>query len=127
MINRNREDLDFEIDFFEGILARDPNYSEPLMALGNAYIRKGDYGKGLEVDRRLAALRPSDPVVFYNLACSLSLLKRVDEAFDALERAIGLGYSGYDYMLQDEDLVNVRRDPRFSQIILTHFQDTKGA
>lgn len=118
-----KDDLEFEIEFFESIVEQNPDYHECMMALGNAYTLKGDYHRGLEIDQRLAEIRPRDKLVFYNLACSLSLLQRLDDAFDALERAIELGYLDYDYMLKDDDLANLRRDPRFPQIILSHFQE----
>src|SRR5512145_2119003 len=62
----------FELDFYEGILLRDPCNEDALMALGHMYTRCGDYEKGLAIDRRLARLRPEDPTVYYNLACSHS-------------------------------------------------------
>ena len=36
-------------------------------------IRRSRFEDGLSVDRRLARLCPSDPLVHYNLACSFSL------------------------------------------------------
>jgi len=122
MKRKEPEDLDFEIDFFEGIVERSPDYEEPLMALGHAYTRSGDYRKGLNVDQRLVQLRPQDPVAHYNLACSLSLLGDLEEAFDALERAIDVGYTDYSFMLGDPDLGNLRKDPRFPQIILSRLK-----
>jgi tetratricopeptide (TPR) repeat protein len=116
------DDLQFEIEFFEGILERCPDYEEPLMALGYAYTRSGQYEKGLSADQRLLKLRPYDPIAYYNLACSLSLMNRIDQAFSALERAMELGYSDCGSMLKDPDLRNLRNDPRFSQIILSRLE-----
>ena len=119
MDNQEREDLLFDIDFFEGVLERAPHYEESLMALGHAYTRAGLHQKGLEVDRRLINLRPYDPIADYNLACSLSLLRQIDSSFDSLEQAMELGYGDFDYLMSDPDLENVRSDPRFPQIILS--------
>jgi tetratricopeptide (TPR) repeat protein len=122
MAKRDQENLDFEIEFFEGILEASPNFQEPLMALGNAYTRRGRYREGLDVDRRLVALRPKDPIAHYNLACSLSLLGQLDAALGALERAIHLGYGDFEFILKDPDLENLRQDPRFQQIILQYLR-----
>ena len=111
------EDLDFEIQFYEGILKRLPESIDVLMALGNNYTQNGYYEKGLAVDERLCELRQSDPVVHYNLACSCSLLGRVDDAVRALEQAIAFGYSDYNHMQRDPDLENLRRDPRYVTIL----------
>src|SRR5947208_11039195 len=72
--------LDFEIDFFGGILERSPDYVDALRILGNNLTLKGRYAEGLVVDRKLVKLRPRDPLAHYNLACRYALLKRADLA-----------------------------------------------
>lgn len=109
-------DLDFEIRFFEGVIARDPNYVEALQILGDAYTKTGQWAKGLAIDERLAHLCPTNSVVFYNLACSYSLLNRLDEAFEALEQAVKLGYKDTRWLTKDPDLENLRRDARFVRV-----------
>ena len=111
-----KEDLGFEIAFFEGITARDPEFVEALQILGDAYTRTGQWEKGLQIDQRLAKLCADNPLVFYNLACSYSLMNRVDEAFAALGQAIQLGYDDARWLTRDPDLNNLRRDNRFEKI-----------
>ncbi len=111
-----KEDLRFEIAFFEGIIVRDPEFVEALQILGDAYTKTGQWDKGLQIDERLAKLCADNPLVFYNLACSYSLLKRVDEAFAALNQAIQLGYQDARWLTRDPDLDNLRRDNRFEKI-----------
>ncbi len=112
-----KENADFEITFYEGIVQRNPYNEDALMFLGHAYTAREQFTKGLEVDRRLVRLRPNDPVAFYNLACSLSLLEKRDEAVKALRQAIELGYDDLDYMMRDSHLDNVRRDRRFRLLV----------
>jgi tetratricopeptide (TPR) repeat protein len=109
--------LEFEIGFFERVLAHEPHNLAALEVLGHAYTRAGEIEKGLEIDRRLAALLPRNAIVHYNLACSLSLLGRIDEALDVLRRAISLGYSDFEFLARDPDLVNVRRDARYLALL----------
>jgi len=111
-----REVLDFEIVFYERLLKDKPDFVEVLVALGDAYTRKGLYEKGLEVDKRLSVMRPNDAYVQYNLACSLSLLSELDEAIAALKKAISLGYCDFAYMEKDPDLDNVKRDSRYQKL-----------
>lgn len=103
---------DFEVEFYEDVLKADPCEEGSLQALGHAYTRRGDYQKGLEVDQRLARLRPDDPAVFYNLACSFSLLGRLDEAFLALDEAAAKGFRDLKMLMEDADLEAVRQDKR---------------
>lgn len=104
---------DFEIKFYEGLLEKKPNFVEALISLGDAYTRKGFYQEGLEVDRKLAKLKPEDPIVHYNFSCSLSLVEEVEQAFKELKKAVLLGYDDFDYILQDPDLENLRKYPQF--------------
>ena len=57
------DDPDWEIEFFQGIVENAPNHVDALVNLGNLYTKRGEFVKGLEVDRRLVKLRPEDPIV----------------------------------------------------------------
>jgi tetratricopeptide (TPR) repeat protein len=109
--------LDFELDFFGGILQRHEGYVDILRAHGNNLTLKGRYGDGLEIDKRLIRLRPNDALAHYNLACSFALLKKADQALKTLRKAVELGYRDFRYMREDRDLETVRHDPRFRQLL----------
>jgi len=111
------EDLDFEIDFFEKILAENPNYFEALVQLGNAYAKKGNFDKSLILDKRLVELSPNDPLGYYNLSCNYALMGKKKLALDALEKSVDLGYHDYDHIKKDADLDCVRRSLRFRKIL----------
>lgn len=110
-------DLDFEIGFYENLLKEKPDFIQALIALGDAYTKRGFYQKGLQIDKRLVQLKPDDPIVFYNLACSYSLLGLIDEGLDALKRAIKLGYRDFRWLEKDPDLENLRKTPEYNLII----------
>jgi tetratricopeptide (TPR) repeat protein len=112
-MKESKESLSFEIEFFEGLIAQDESFLDALIPLGDAYTRAGEYEKGLKIDLKLSRLRPNDPVIQYNLACSLSLLGERNLAYDALERAIMLGYDDFHHMMKDADLKNIVRDKGF--------------
>jgi tetratricopeptide (TPR) repeat protein len=114
---KRRSQIDFEIDFYERILSRDPVYSEVLFNLGELFSIKGWYRRALQVDNRLAQLRPQDPLVLYNLACSHALLQQREEALTALRRSIAAGYDDFEHLAQDPDLESLRQSPEFTQFI----------
>ena len=122
-----KNNLEFEVKFFEGIARRDPDFVEALQILGDAYTRTGQWEKGLEIDRRLAKLCPDDALVFYNLACSYSLLKKIDEAFAALSEAVKCGYDDARWLTKDPDLDNLRHDHRFEKIRTHLLQKSRGS
>ena len=115
--SKTQDLLDFEIAFYEKLLTAYPDFVDVLVPLGNSYTRRGLYEKGLAVDLRLIQLRSEDTLTWYNLACSYSLLNRVDEALDALQRAVSLGYADVDYLRKDPDLSNVRRSPKYNAFL----------
>ena len=109
-------DLDIEIRFLEGILESDPQYIEALEAIASDYTERGLYAKGLDVDLRITALKPKDPLAHYNLGCSYSLTGPEEKSADTLEMAILLGYNDFDYMDKDPDLNNLRAHPAYQKI-----------
>ena len=72
-----KSDEEFIVWFMEGVIEDYPYFLECLMYLGNAYTAMGEYEKGLQIDVRLVKLKPEDPLVHYNLACSYSLLGNI--------------------------------------------------
>ncbi len=113
----DQSQLDFEIEFFGRLLERHPNYVDVLRVQGNNLTLKGRYAEGLQIDKRLIALRPTDPLAHYNLACSYAPLNRPEQAIKTLRRAVELGYRDFRYMREDRDLDSIRTDPRFRQLL----------
>jgi len=125
MSDRETEALDGEIRFLERLLHRMPSDVEVLKILAEAYTRVGRVREGLDLDLRLKEICPRDNVVHYNLACSLALANRLDEAFQALRKAVELGYADLEWMNADPDLSKLRSDPRYQSEILPAFRKEK--
>lgn len=106
-----------ELSFLERIAQRLPEDLEILQALADLYTKTGKYEKGLEIDQRLSQQLPADDLVWYNLGCSYALTNHPDEAFDALTKAVELGYCDYDWMKTDPDLNKLHVDPRFESLL----------
>jgi tetratricopeptide (TPR) repeat protein len=112
-----RNQVDFELDFFTRILAAAPDYPEVLRAQASNMTVKGRLQEGLAVDKKLVAIRPADPTAHYNLACRYALLKQPDLALVTLRKAVELGYRDFRYMQEDHDLDSIRKDPRFRKLM----------
>jgi len=111
-----QRDLDVRIEFIEGLVRRDPDYVDALQLLGDHYTQRGRYAEGLQVDERLARLRPDEPLVFYNLACSYALTDQFDRATLALDQALNLGYRDFNWLAKDPDLFKLRQHPIYRGI-----------
>jgi len=116
LTRKDIRDLDVKISFLEGIVKRDPEYVEALQVLGDHYTQRGRFERSLQVDQRLSALEPKNPLVFYNLACSYSLNEEPEAALSALEQALSLGYQDFKWLSKDPDLRLLRKHPRFRSI-----------
>jgi len=115
--SNERDDLNLEITFLQGLRRRMPDDVEVLRLLGDDYTRIGRLHDGLEVDLQLIRLLPDDAVVRYNLACSLALLGRLKEAARGLRKAVELGYSDWDWMTKDPDLEDLRNSGEFAPVL----------
>jgi len=81
-------------------------------------LREGDTATMEETCRKGTKLLPDDPTWHYNLACSLAYFpKRVDEAFDELEKAIDLGFRDCEAIRNDTDLRRIADRPRFAELV----------
>ncbi|NLG34716.1 MAG: hypothetical protein GX548_05125 [Lentisphaerae bacterium] len=106
-----------EAGFLEAVRARLPEHPAVIESLGCLYTEMGRYEDGLRADHDMVRLQPRSALAWYNLGCSLSLTGRPDEAFKALETAVGLGYADADWMQEDADLEAIRGDPRFARLL----------
>jgi Flp pilus assembly protein TadD len=115
---RLREQLDqagqeFLAEILGRETSRNPDNIHALADLAMVLTRLGRHEDGLAVDLRLVNLEPENPAVHYNLACSLALLDRKDDALDALEAAIEQGYDDLEHLLADDDLACLREESRY--------------
>lgn len=115
---RGRQEL-FEQSFFEEILAGSPDHLPALEALAHLYTRLGRCRDGLALDERIVRLRPDRPTAHYNLACSYALLGRLEDAFEALARAVACGYRDFEHLQHDPDMAAVRTDPRYPAFLVS--------
>lgn len=121
-----KSDPAFEITFFESVHRRCPRYADVIELLGGLYTKTGRIADGLRMDRKLVKLQPTNATAHYNLACSLALSNRPLDALDALRVALKLGYTDYEWMRQDPDLVSLKVDPEFQRILADVKSAAKG-
>lgn len=114
------DDIDFEISFYEDVVKANPDFTNALILLGDAYTQKGLHDKALEIDQRLSGLLPADSTVHYNLACDYSLLKNAQSCLETLDKALKLGYRAFKHMEKDPDLEFIRQDPRYKELLLKY-------
>lgn len=108
---------EFDRQFFGRVLTYGDSNTDVLRRQAELLSRASDHAAALLLDRRLAERCPEDPVVFYNLACSLSMTGHLREAIESLECAVELGYDDFAHIEADTDLDALRELPGFSELI----------
>jgi hypothetical protein len=115
----SKEEIAFQISFYESVFKKDKSNVKVIEILGHLYTITGRVADGLGMDQCLSKLKPNDATTFYNLACSYALSDLCDEAIEAIDKAIQLGYNDFKWMNKDPDLDNIREDPEFIQLLLS--------
>ena len=108
---------EFQIKLYETAVSLGRDTIELLAELAELYTRTGEYEKGLSLDKTLVQREPDNPIFLYNLACSLSLVNQIDKAYMTLDQALNLGFNDIKLLLEDRDLKNLHKDPRWSDLL----------
>lgn len=111
------KNFEFEMEFCRSILKRDADNVATIEMLAGYCTRAGRIDEGLEWDRRFVELRPDNAIGHYNLACSLALKKRADDAIGSLRTALEKGYRDFGWMMEDTDLKGLHAHPGFSALL----------
>ncbi len=63
------------------------------------------------------ALRPGDPNILYNAACTYGVLGKKAEALDTFKKARAAGYGNLNWAARDSDLDCLHDDPEFQKLV----------
>ncbi len=102
---------------FENYLKRHPGSGRAWSNLGYVSLGAENDRQAVRAFRKALDLGYRKPATMYNLACAHARLKEKDEAFAWLDRAIDAGFRSYRQIEDDDDLWNLRRDPRFPKAV----------
>lgn len=105
-------------DAYDKITKANPNPKTGLTfnRLGTSYYRLGKYSEAISPYRRAIAIS-KNPTVMYTLACTFNKLNQKDSCFQWLERAAKSGFNQFQYVIQDEDLKNLKGDKKFESLV----------
>jgi tetratricopeptide (TPR) repeat protein len=101
---------------YERLSARAPKSGEPYYDMGHELLKVGRYDLSAKAFGDAAARGYRAGTSFYNQACALSRAEKTDAALAALQKALDAGFDQPDLFDKDDDLDNVRDDPRFAPI-----------
>ena len=105
------------IQIFRNHLSLYPEDERALYLGAGNLVLANKKEEALQWIEKAVVLNPDETTVLYNAACVYSLLGRVDEALNYLDRSIESGYASKEWLINDNDLDNIRDSPRFQEIV----------
>ena len=90
--------------------------------LANSYASLGEGRNASEHLEKAVAMRPNDPNVLYNAACTYGLLQMKAEALAMFSKAAAAGFSDIEWASRDSDLACLHGDPEFERIVARNNQ-----
>jgi len=97
-------------------LERTPGDARARMHLALQLANEGRIDASLREVRLAMSLRAGEATVLYNAACVFCLLRRREDALDALRRSRDAGFQEADWARRDPDLAFLHGDPEFDRL-----------
>jgi tetratricopeptide (TPR) repeat protein len=102
---------------YERLAARAPKDGEPFYNVAKELLNAGRYDLSAKAFQAAADRGYRVGTALYNEACALSRGGQTRAALDLLQKALDAGFDQPDIFRKDDDLDNVRDDPRFAEIV----------
>ena len=115
--NQARETYQRALEAGRKHLALQPGDARAYVLGAGAFARLGETEHAKEWAERAMSLAPDDDAILYNAGCALAVVGEEERALDALQRAIGAGLAGGDWIPQDPDWERLRGHHRFQTLL----------
>src|SRR6266513_902786 len=115
--NESREAYQRALNAGRKHLALQPDDARAYVLGAGAFARLGETQRAKEWAERAMSIAPDDDAILYNAGCALAVVGEEELALDALQRAIGAGLAGGDWIPQDPDWEPLRDHPRFQTLV----------
>ncbi len=114
--DQSRNILQRAIQTMEGQIAKVPEDARARSLLSNYYSQIGRRDDAVREMQFAIALRPTDPTMHYNTACTYCALGMKSEALESLKQAWKFGYRDSVWVRRDPDLTSLHGDPEFEKL-----------
>ncbi|MGZ5475460.1 MAG: TPR end-of-group domain-containing protein [Thermoanaerobaculia bacterium] len=101
---------------FRSMTGKYPNLGRSWFNLGFASLQAGQNEESIRAFKRALDLNYRSGTVMYNIACGYARANQNDAAMEWLQKARAAGFKLGHYIEHDDDLNNLRSDPRFREL-----------
>lgn len=105
------------VKLYETFVREHPNSGRAWFDLAYALHYSSEHARAVEGFERAVQLGYRTPTSMYNVACAQAMLNHRDAAFEWLDKAVAADFDVSGYVADDEDLQNLRSDPRFKRFL----------
>jgi len=114
--DQSRNVLQRAVQTMEDQIAKVPEDARARSLLSNYYSQTGRTDDAIREMQFAVALRPTDPTLHYNTACTYCALGMKSEALEALKQAWKFGYRDSVWVRRDPDLTSLHGNPEFEKL-----------
>ena len=101
---------------FRSMTRKYPNLGRTWFNLGFAALQAGQNQESINAFKHALDLNYRSSTTMYNIACGYARSNQSDAAIEWLQKARSAGFQLCNYIDNDDDLNNLRSDPRFRQL-----------
>ena len=105
------------LEIMPNYLLQNPDDARARLIYASKLGWAGRKEEAIREGTKALVLSPGDPVMLYNAACMYVGLGESIRAIDALRQAVEAGYTNFGWMQNDPDLVPLRDDPAFIEML----------
>lgn len=121
----NKQNYKEALPYFQKAITIDPNRSQTYNMAGIVAMYLNNKPLTLSYFSKMIELDPGNPDPNYNLACFYSLTNEISNSLENLEQSFKKGYKDKAHVLEDTDLVNLRKSQDFNKLLQRYFPDNK--
>jgi TolB-like protein/Tfp pilus assembly protein PilF len=104
------------VQAFEAHLREVPEDARARGLVASYYAEMGRSEEAKREATLAMTLRPNEPLILYNAACTFCKMHQKPEALDALAKAWRVGYRDSDWAWRDPDLALLHDEPEFEKL-----------
>jgi Flp pilus assembly protein TadD len=98
-------------------LLQNPDDSRARLIYASKLGRAGRKEDAIREGTKALTFAPGDPHMLYNAACMYAALGESSRAIDTLRQAVEAGYTNVGWMQNDPDLIPLRDDPAYVDLL----------
>ncbi len=105
------------LEIMPNYLLQNPDDSRARLIYANQLGRAGRREEAIREGTKALTLTPGDPHMLYNAACMYASLGESSRAIDTLRQAVEAGYTNVGWMQNDPDLIPLRDEPAYVDLL----------